>query len=117
LSTRLGVPDHTTELAKKVTKYHLNAHRSLEIKPGKIVNLLENIGAFKEPEILEQFVTAVQADAQGRLGREDTPYPQASFLRSAFRVTKDIDDNVNKEYSPEVRRIEAIADLKRELNL
>ena len=114
MSQRLGVPEEIAELAEKVTRHHLRAHRSLEMKPGKIVSLLENIGAFEKPDMLEQFVTTVQADAQGRLGMEDRPYPQGEYLRSAFRVAKDVDAQGDML---SVRRNEAVAELKRALEL
>ncbi len=117
VSQRLGVPEDVTDLATKVTRFHLYAHRSLEMRPGKIVKLLENIGAFDNPEMLEQFVTTVQADAQGRLGKEDTPYPQASYLRSAFQVTRGIDSVAHPVEVLKEKRNEAVADLKSELNL
>ena len=117
ISQRLGVPEEATDLAANVTRFHLHAHRSLEMRPGKIVNLLEDIGAFENPEMLEQFVTTVQADAQGRLGKEDEPYPQASYLRSAFQVTKGIDATAHSSEVVKAKRNEAVAGLKSELNL
>tara|TARA_B100001989_G_C24549345_1_gene473209 strand:- start:4299 stop:4991 length:693 start_codon:yes stop_codon:yes gene_type:complete len=110
---RLCVPDDIADLAEKVTRYHLHAHRALEMRPGKIVSLLENIGAFENPENFERFLITVQADKQGRLGMEDKPYPQAEYLRQAHSAVR---NSMALERDPErikIRCNEAVSKLKK----
>ncbi len=116
LSERLNVPQDISDFAQKVSLHHLKGHRSLEMRPGKIVSLFEDLGAFEDPEVLEKFVKTVQADAQGRLGMENSPYPQADYLRSAFQVAKAVGNEDDTEILMQ-RRNQAIADVKQELNL
>lgn len=93
VSDRLGVPQDVKELAVNVARFHLHAHRAMEMRPNKLVNLFENTGALDNPESFEEFIVAVQADAQGRLGMEDKPYPQADFLRATLKAANDVDVN------------------------
>ncbi|TKB79104.1 MAG: HD domain-containing protein [Nitrospira sp.] len=83
---RLGVPEHISALAEHVARYHLHAHRSLELRPGTLLKVLEHTNALETPSVFEQFILAAQADAQGRQGLEDRPYPQARLLRLALQA-------------------------------
>lgn len=82
LCARWKVPTAYKNLSVSVCVYHLHSHRALEMRPGSLLDLLENIGAIRQPEKLENFLLACEADARGRLGFEDRPYPQADYLRA-----------------------------------
>jgi tRNA nucleotidyltransferase (CCA-adding enzyme) len=69
-----------------VGENHLLAHRALEMRPSKVVRLLERLDVFRRPERLEPFLLACEADRRGRKGRQHEPYPQADFLRRAHRA-------------------------------
>lgn len=43
------------------------------------------------PERFEQFLTACEADARGRIGLEDRAYPQPEYLRRALRAAQAVD--------------------------
>lgn len=116
IAKRLNVPLEITDLAVTVARYHLHAHRSLEMRPGKLVKLFEDVNAFENPYKFEQFVMAVQADAQGRLGMEDKPYPQADFLRSLFAVTKDFESDDDDPRFKD-KQIMAVAKAKRDYEI
>ena len=47
---------------------------------------LQALDAFRKPQRFEQFLLACEADARGRLGREDDPYPQAARFRTAYQA-------------------------------
>jgi tRNA nucleotidyltransferase (CCA-adding enzyme) len=83
LCARLKVPTQLRDLGIIVARYHTHVHRALELKPGTILELLENTDAFRRPERFADFVSACECDARGRLGLEDRPYAQADFLRAA----------------------------------
>ena len=53
---------------------------------SKINELIEKADGLRRPERLEGFLKACEADARGRTGLEDRPYPQADYLREAARV-------------------------------
>ena len=83
LCHRLGTPNHYRELAVHVARYHEQCHRALELRPGTILRLLERVDAFRRPDRFAEFLGACEADAWGRQGLEDQPYPQADLLRQA----------------------------------
>ncbi len=83
LSRRIGVPRRYRELAEQVALYHTLCHRAAELRPGTLLKLLEGTDALRRPERFEDFLLACEADAKGRTGLEDQPYPQAQLLRRA----------------------------------
>jgi tRNA nucleotidyltransferase (CCA-adding enzyme) len=83
LCKRLGTPNRFRELAEHVAHHHLLCHKALELRPATVAKLLERLDAYRRPERFEKFLLACQADAQGRLGLEMLPYPQADYLRKA----------------------------------
>ena len=83
LCARLRVPVKWRELALLVCLHHTRCHRALEMRASAIVSLLEDLDATRNSERFEQFLAACEADARGRTGLEDEPYPQAAHLRRA----------------------------------
>ena len=81
---RLRVPGECRDLARAVTRYHLECHRVRELRPATLLRLLNGIDALRRPERLPDFLTACEADYRGRLGLEDRAYPQADYLREAL---------------------------------
>ncbi|QDP02280.1 multifunctional CCA addition/repair protein [Thalassotalea sp. PS06] len=77
---RFRVPKQITNLALRVCEYHLHCHRIKELKPKTILKLLNALDPWRNLEMLENFVLACHADSSGRLGKEDSPYPQGEFL-------------------------------------
>lgn len=91
LCQRLGAPNRFRDLAGAVARYHGLCHRSLDLRPGTVVRLLEGVDAFRRGERFEDFLLACEADARGRLGLELDPYPQAAWLRDAWRAALTVD--------------------------
>ncbi len=83
LCQRLGVPNRYRNLAVHVARFHSHCHRAMELKPKTILEMLETIDAFRRPDRFDDFLAACKADARGRKGLEDQPYPQATLLREA----------------------------------
>jgi tRNA nucleotidyltransferase (CCA-adding enzyme) len=80
---RLKVPAEHAALAELVCRFHLDAHRALELRPGTVLELLERLDSFRRPERLTRFLVVCEADKRGRLGLSESEYPQAGFLRAA----------------------------------
>ncbi len=91
LCQRLRIPREYRDLALLVCQVHLKVHRARELKAGTILDLLETLDAFRRPQRLEKVLLAGEADVRGRSGRETEAYPQAGFLRSCFKATKEVD--------------------------
>ncbi len=93
LSKRLPVPRACRELGVLVAEYHAHCHRAFELRPQTILKLFKEIDAFRRPERFQKFLLACEADARGRTGFEDKPYPQAAYLdcagKEAGRVKAD----------------------------
>ena len=83
LCDRLRIPNAYRELAVLVSRYHLDAHRVAELRDSTLLDLLEQVDAFRRAARFEQFVLACEADARGRKGLENRDYPQADHLRRA----------------------------------
>ncbi len=83
LCARLKVPAEHAALAERVCRFHLDAHRALELRPSTMLELLEHLDSLRRPERLQRFLLACEADKRGRLGFSDAAYPQADYLRAA----------------------------------
>jgi len=83
MAKRLPVPRACRELGVLVAEYHAHCHRAFELRPQTILKLLKEIDAFRRPERFRKFLLACEADARGRTGFEDKPYPQAAYLERA----------------------------------
>jgi tRNA nucleotidyltransferase (CCA-adding enzyme) len=84
LCDRLKVPNAYRELAILTARHHTLVHRALELKASTVLTLLENCDAFRRPERFAELLLACEADARGRTGREEAPYPQSAYLRAAL---------------------------------
>ncbi len=87
---RFRVPGAYRDLALKVCALHLRCHRLMEMKPSRVMALLEEADLLRRPEHLEPFVQACEADYRGRKGREEREYPQARKLATALEASLSI---------------------------
>jgi tRNA nucleotidyltransferase (CCA-adding enzyme) len=90
LCERLKTPKEFKELAVIVAKQHGLVHKAEEIRSDTLLKLLESVDAFRRPERFELFLLACEADHRGRTGLEDTPFPQADYLRRAVTAARQV---------------------------
>lgn len=83
---RWRVPNDCKELAEVVAREHGNIHRSGDLKPAALLRLLERCDAVRKPERFEQALQACECDARGRLGFEESAYPQRRRLSDALQA-------------------------------
>ena len=83
LCQRLKVPNGYRELAVLGARHHAAIHRAAELRADTILKLFETTDAFRRPERFAELLLVCEADARGRTGLEDRPYPQADYLRTA----------------------------------
>jgi len=83
---RLRVPTECAELAQVVAREHGHIHRSADLSPHATLRLLERCDAIRKPERFADILRACECDARGRLGLQDSPYPQAQRLAHALRL-------------------------------
>ena len=91
LCSRLRVPAGHRKLAELVCQYHTHCHRVAELRPSTLLKVLEALDVFRRPQRLDGFLQACEADARGRLGFADTPYPQATLFRESFYAANEVD--------------------------
>ncbi len=90
LCARLRVPTECRELAEVVAREHGNIHRSAEFGAAALVRLLERCDAFRKPQRFDDILLACECDARGRLGLENTAYPQRARLVQALQAAQSV---------------------------
>jgi tRNA nucleotidyltransferase (CCA-adding enzyme) len=90
VSTRLRAPTECKELAEVVAREHGNIHRSSEFSAAAIVRLLERCDAFRKPARFAEVLLACECDARGRLGFEETAYPQRQRLLQSLQAAQTV---------------------------
>lgn len=113
MCNRLRVPNSFKALALQVMRYHTHCHRAFELRASTLTDLLIALGAYKPTHKLPEFLLACEADAKGRTGFENKPYPQAELISGAARVSASVDISsiLNSELKgPKIG--EAIRDLR-----
>jgi tRNA nucleotidyltransferase (CCA-adding enzyme) len=88
---RLRVPTEGKELAEVVAREHGNIHRSADLKAEALMRLLERCDAIRQAERFALVLQACECDARGRLGFEDTAYPQAERLLKAQQAALSVE--------------------------
>ncbi len=120
LCARLRLPSDYRELAVLVARYHGLVHRAFELRPKTLLEFMERADAFRRPERFAQVLLACEADARGRTGMENNPYPQRGYVgaaRDAAAATKPSPDDIAAHSGAKIaerlheRRVRAIAEL------
>lgn len=83
---RLKVPNTYSRLANIVCEKHLNIHQAKDLNYKTIFKLLHD-KRLKNDEFID-FVKVCHADATGRLGLENKPYPQADHMIKLYQAFK-----------------------------
>jgi len=90
LAKRMPIPVACRELAIVVAELHGHCHRALELRASTILKVLEGTDAFRRPERFAKYLLACEADARGRTGFENRPYPQANYLTGALAAANTV---------------------------
>ncbi len=90
VAERFSLDEYTAQLATLVCEFHLQAHRAFDMRPQSIIALLEDHLFASGVSTVEDFLTACEADARGRLGRHDSLYRQGQYLRACALALKDL---------------------------
>ncbi|WP_225764896.1 multifunctional CCA addition/repair protein [Stenotrophomonas sp. Marseille-Q4652] len=86
LASRLKVPAEHQQLAEAVCREHLNVHRIDELRDATVLELLSRCDGFRRPERIARIALVCECDKRGRLGFEDSDYPQGETLRRLHRA-------------------------------
>jgi tRNA nucleotidyltransferase (CCA-adding enzyme) len=88
LSRRLKVPRAFAELGELASRFHLDVHRGAELRPATLLRKLMEMDALRRPDRLAELLLACEADARGRLGLADRPYPQREYWLGALAALR-----------------------------
>ena len=88
---RLRVPTDCKELAEVVAREHGNIHRSAELGSEALMRLLDRCDAIRQPERFSRVLQACECDARGRLGLQESAYPQADRLLKAQKAALSVE--------------------------
>jgi tRNA nucleotidyltransferase (CCA-adding enzyme) len=91
LCERWRVPNDCRELALLTAREHTHVHRSGELRPQAVWRLLQRCDALRRPGRFAGLLLACEADARGRTGLEDRPYPQRERLARALALVQAVD--------------------------
>ncbi|WP_223427375.1 multifunctional CCA addition/repair protein [Alcanivorax limicola] len=97
LAERLRVPTEFRALGELTATWHTHAHRALTLRPATIWKLLRAFDVLRRPERFPLFLSACEADARGREGQAQQPYPQRTFLTGAAAAARDVDIDAVRE--------------------
>lgn len=90
LAERLRIPRDYRDLGMLVSLHHTRCHRADRHDASELYLTLELADALRRPERFELFLRACEADARGRLGLQQQPYPQAGILRQALAAARQV---------------------------
>jgi tRNA nucleotidyltransferase (CCA-adding enzyme) len=122
LCDRLAVPAAWRRLAQLVCELHLNAHRAFEMRPRSVVEMLHGRGLETDAQMLEDFVVACECDKRGRLGMQQSDYPQGAFLRRARQALlvvpaiAGVDPQTRQGQERHQARLEAVQSVRRDFD-
>ncbi len=94
---RLRVPVECREIADVVAREHGNIHRSAEFGAAALVRLLERCDAFRKPQRFADVLLACECDTRGRLGLQDSSYPQRQRLLDVLAAAQSVVTSVIAE--------------------
>jgi tRNA nucleotidyltransferase (CCA-adding enzyme) len=58
------------------------------MRASTFITIFDQIDGWRKPERITQLATCCRADARGRLGLEDTLYPQADIVIAVFAIAQ-----------------------------
>ncbi len=90
LCDRLRVPNKYRQFAARVCQHHLKMHQLMQLKASTVIDLLQSLDAFRNPDKVNAFAIACEADARGRMGLQDKPYPQRELLNQFFTAAQEV---------------------------
>jgi tRNA nucleotidyltransferase (CCA-adding enzyme) len=88
VAERLRVPVDCRETADVVAREHGHIHRSTDLSAAALVRLLERCDAIRKPERFAEVLLACECDARGRLGFEESAYPQRPRLLAVLAAVQ-----------------------------
>ncbi|MFT4243774.1 MAG: multifunctional CCA addition/repair protein [Acidovorax sp.] len=90
VAERLRVPVDCRETAEVVAREHGHIHASGGLDAAALMRLLERCDALRKPERFGDVLLACECDARGRLGFEESAYPQRQRLAAVLAAAQSV---------------------------
>ncbi|WP_287879761.1 multifunctional CCA addition/repair protein [Aquitalea sp.] len=113
LCKRLRVPAECRDLARITVLNHTKIHGTAQMKPATILRLFRDCDALRRPERFRQMLSAVLADARGRLHFEDCAYPQVAWMEQMLQAAMQVDAGAIAKSCTDPRQIPVQVDVAR----
>ena len=91
LCERIRASNYDKKLSLLACQYHTHIHRAFELKAETVLKVIKACDALRKPALFEDVLLVCIADARGRTGFENAPYPQADYFREALNIARHID--------------------------
>ena len=88
---RLRVPGDCRDLARMTAQWHGDVHAALQLKPEKLLAVMNATDALRRPARFRDFIEACACDHHGRTGFADKPYLPREFLLAALTTLQALD--------------------------
>ncbi len=89
---RLKIPNRYRSVSVALIKYRDSCHNSRNLNPPLVIKMLKDIGAFKNPSNLIQFITCCHADVQRTKKSDHKFYDSGVWLKKVFNEMQLIDN-------------------------
>lgn len=90
LGNRLKIPRAFEDLGELASRFHLDIHRSTELRAPTLLKKLLDMDALRRPDRFAEVLLACEADARGRLGLENKAYPQRHYWQEALQALRGV---------------------------
>ena len=91
VNARWRVPRACAELAELVCRWHIIFHSVGTLKPATVLDKLKRTDALRRPQRFQAALNVCVADTRGRLGKENSPYPQREHWLALLAAAQNID--------------------------
>ena len=88
---RLRVPGDCRDLARMTAQWHGDVHAALQLKPEKLLAVMDATDALRRPARFGDFIEACACDHHGRTGFANKPYLPREFLLAALTTLQALD--------------------------
>ena len=113
VNARWRVPRACAELAELVCRWHIIFHSVGTLKPATVLDKLKRTDALRRPQRFQAALNVCVADTRGRLGKENSPYPQREHWLALLAAAQNINTAAIAAACTEPTQIAAAIDAAR----
>ncbi len=100
IAERFRVPDACRDLALLALHECERVHRTSKMRAGPVADMLERVGAFRDPAQFALLMSVCSCDYYAYGGRTEPTYPKAALLDIALKACAQMDDGAPEDRAP-----------------